>query len=77
MVRGRSAPVRLRKIRNWYFSDLRWRNEKTGYAQHIHMPRICICDTYTNQSGRHILHICTHTSCMISRRNIHAHSFDI
>ena len=49
----------------------------SAYGRHTHMPVICICDTYTNQSGRHILHICTHTSCMISWRNIHAHSFDI
>ncbi|ARV39412.1 hypothetical protein RJA_09450 [Klebsiella pneumoniae subsp. pneumoniae] len=49
----------------------------SAQGRHTHMPVICICDTYTNQSGRHILHICTHTSCMISRRKIHAHSFDI
>ncbi|HBX7448443.1 TPA: hypothetical protein MIB88_27385 [Klebsiella pneumoniae] len=49
----------------------------SAYGRHTHMFTICICNTYTNPSGRHILHICTHTSCMISRRNIHAHSIDI
>ncbi|HBW8576546.1 TPA: hypothetical protein MFN23_005409 [Klebsiella pneumoniae] len=49
----------------------------SAQGRHTHMSLICICNTYTNQSDRHILHICTHTSCMISRRNIHAHSFDI
>lgn len=33
-------------FRHWYFSDLRWRNEKTGYVQHIHMPHICIGPAY-------------------------------
>ncbi|PXG96536.1 hypothetical protein DMP40_10110 [Klebsiella pneumoniae] len=58
-------------------SDLQWKYEKTGYVQHIHMPGICICNTYTNKCGRHILHICNHSSCKSERRNIHAHSFDI
>ncbi len=36
------------------FSDLRWRNEKTGYAQHIHMSRICIGQTYAYVTHLHM-----------------------
>nr|BBI29653.1 hypothetical protein [Klebsiella pneumoniae] len=50
----RCAPAGLNQIRNWYFSDLRWRNEKTGYAQHIHMPRICIVQTYAYANHLHM-----------------------
>ncbi|EAQ1372324.1 hypothetical protein AXQ84_24330 [Salmonella enterica subsp. enterica serovar Typhimurium] len=43
VVRGLRAGWKGSKIRDWYFSDLRGEREKNTYAEHIHMPDICIC----------------------------------
>ncbi|EAA9092261.1 hypothetical protein AH620_21910 [Salmonella enterica subsp. enterica] len=63
MLPGRGAPVRIKKIRDWYFSDLRGEREKNTYAEHIHMPDICICVAcayphHLHTESIHMLNIC-------------------
>ncbi|EBQ9479251.1 hypothetical protein DL079_20225 [Salmonella enterica subsp. enterica serovar Kokomlemle] len=53
----RSAPVRMKQIRDCLFSDLRGEREKNTYAEHIHMPDICICVTCAYPHHLHMLNL--------------------
>ncbi len=58
MADGGSDPAeRVRKIRNYLFSDLTWKREKKGYVKHIHMPAICIGVVYAYTHHLHMLYL--------------------
>ncbi|ECG2404533.1 hypothetical protein EU460_19420 [Salmonella enterica subsp. enterica serovar Oranienburg] len=57
MLRGRSAPDGFRKILFCLFSDLRGQREKNTYAEHIHMPDICICMACAYLHHLHMLNL--------------------
>ncbi|EAP1368459.1 hypothetical protein D5561_22825 [Salmonella enterica] len=57
VLMGCAAPGRFRRIRNWYFSDLRGEREKNTYAEHIHMPDICICVACAYPHHLHMLNL--------------------
>ncbi|ECI5214166.1 hypothetical protein DUQ17_19560 [Salmonella enterica subsp. diarizonae] len=54
---GRSSLGRVKKIRNCRFSDLREKREKNTYAEHIHMPDICICVACAYPHHLHMLNL--------------------
>ncbi|EBV6971204.1 hypothetical protein XG19_004650 [Salmonella enterica subsp. enterica serovar Gaminara] len=52
--------------------------QASAYVTHTHILTICICNTYTRRTNRHILHPCGNTPWHTQhRRKNHAHSFDI
>ncbi|EBI5186275.1 hypothetical protein D5908_22655 [Salmonella enterica subsp. enterica serovar Ealing] len=57
MLPGRGAPVRMKKIRDCLFPDLSEKREKNTYAEHIHMPDICICMACAYPHHLHMLNL--------------------
>ncbi|EBV0576902.1 hypothetical protein DNM05_21215 [Salmonella enterica subsp. enterica serovar Oranienburg] len=57
VLMGCAAPGRFRRIRNCLFSDLRGEREKNTYAEHIHMPDICICVACAYPHHLHMLNL--------------------
>ncbi|EAB3051387.1 hypothetical protein D7C05_17660 [Salmonella enterica] len=61
MLPGRGAPVRMKKIRDLFFSDLSGKKEKYTYPLHIHMPDICIGKAYAYTLHLHMLSLYIYT----------------
>ncbi|EAU3389661.1 hypothetical protein D8Q54_23840 [Salmonella enterica] len=57
MLPGRSARVRFAEILLCLFPDLSEKREKNTYAEHIHMPDICICVACAYPHHLHMLNL--------------------